>query len=53
MTPENEKYVADIRIAYSSPEHAMMIKDCLDVDSELQPERVSKTVTTEESHIVV
>ena len=49
--PEN--YVADIRIAYNSPEHATMIKDCLDVDSELQPDRVNKDVTIEGSYVIV
>jgi hypothetical protein len=47
------KYTASITIAYSTPEHAVIIKDCLDVDSELQPDRVSKEVVVEESNIVV
>jgi hypothetical protein len=42
-----------IRIAFVSPEMADMVKQCMDVDDELQPARLLKTTHVEGSALVM
>jgi uncharacterized protein (DUF2141 family) len=42
-----------IRIAFSSEEMAFMVKQCMEVDEELQPARLSKDISQQGVYLVV
>mmetsp|Transcript_33857 Transcript_33857/g.34492 ORF Transcript_33857/g.34492 Transcript_33857/m.34492 type:complete len:87 (+) Transcript_33857:458-718(+) len=44
---------AHMRIKFSSTEKARMICDCLNVDDELQPTKVSKALEVDDSFLIV
>mmetsp|Transcript_10509 Transcript_10509/g.15995 ORF Transcript_10509/g.15995 Transcript_10509/m.15995 type:complete len:85 (-) Transcript_10509:162-416(-) len=47
------EYNATLKIAYKSEAHARMVQQCLSVDDELQPERVSKELIISDSLLVI
>lgn len=42
-----KEYFSEVCIPFPSNHHATMVKDCLDVDEELQPSRLSKVLSVE------
>lgn len=43
----NKEFFSEVSIPFPTNHHATMVKDCLDVDEELQPTRLSKILIVE------
>lgn len=50
---DDKKYLATIKIPFSDAVKADMVRRCLEVDEELQPMKVTKTLECEEAVLIV
>lgn len=49
----NKPYKSQIKISFESKEHANIIMKCMEVDEELQPNRLSKYFSVEENFLIM
>ncbi len=53
IAPSNKDLHATVRISFPSGDAAEAVRRALDVDEELQPNRVTRTLTTDGSILIV
>ena len=45
-------HLSDLRIPFASPKHAMIAKQVIEVDAELQPHAVKRTLSVEDNILI-
>jgi len=49
---ESEWHTITIKVPFASPKHAMMAKQVIEVDAQLSPQSVKRTLTVEDDHLI-
>jgi len=51
-TLDDSWHTITVKICFASPKHALIAKQTIEVDSELQPQAVTRTLSTEENILI-
>ena len=53
MLSSSRPYKSTLRVAFASTRQAVMVKQCLEGDDELQPNRIDKSFDVEDHNLIV
>ena len=53
MTAMVKQYHSQLRIFFSSNEQATLVMKCMQVDDELQPNRLEKKISVEDNYLIM
>jgi hypothetical protein len=53
ITTTEKQYHSQLRILFQSNEQAIIVLKCMQVDDELQPHRLEKTLSVEDNYLIV
>lgn len=53
ITTTEKQYHSQLRILFQSNDQAIIVLKCMQVDDELQPHRLEKTLSVEDNYLIV